>query len=85
MKKLKRLTPIYIEFDDHATARSSWTLEQHCCHSICYCHAIGYVAKDGENYLTIAKMHNDNQDVTAEHFTIVKSCIRKLKVLRGIK
>jgi len=85
MKQLKKLTPVYIEFDDHATARSSWTREQDLYHEICYCQALGFVAKDGENYLTIAKLKNDTNEVTAEHFTIVKSCIRKIKVLRDIK
>lgn len=76
---------VYIEFDDHATDMPKWMNADEWHHSICSVKAIGFVILDHEKYLTIVQMIQQEHSVASQSFTIVKSCIRKIRKLKVSK
>lgn len=76
---------VYIEFDDHCTDMPKWERSDDWHHSICAVKAVGFVIMDSDAYLTIVQMIQQEHSVASQSFTIVKSCITKIRKLKAGK
>lgn len=80
--KLKIGDIIYFEFEDHCTDMPAWAKKETWHHSICSVKAVGFVIAEGKKYLTISQLIQPELTVAAQSFTVVKSCITKIRKIK---
>lgn len=85
LDKLKIGDMVYFEFEDHCTDAPTWVQTNVLHHTVCMVKAVGIVAINTENYLTVVQLMQHDNQVCSQSFTVVKSCITKCSKLRIIK
>lgn len=80
--KLKISDIVYFEFEDHCTDMPMWSKKETWHHTVCVVKAIGFVVAVGKKYLTIVQLMQPELTVASQSFTVIKSCITKIRILK---
>ena len=76
---------LYVEWDDHSSHSQTWVSEPHLKNGTrgLKCSSVGWLIEENEEAITLAATRDNGR---TEHFsgdqTIMKSCIRKRRILR---
>ena len=76
----KKLKVLYVEWEDHYSAHTNWKKEDETDFTSLICKSVGFLCFENDKHLVLA-LNSDGQESFSQHMLILKSCIRKRKVL----